>query len=313
MALTSSTVPDRDFAYLGVTGDRRLALRLFAAALGALGATIGCYVLAANTTVGQRLDRAADLGASRSRFAHAGPVYSQLGWITTHTLIAVLVGFVCIGIIRRRPLLGVACAVAAGGAVKVTDSLKNRHVFIDLFSHGRSVGEGSFPSGHTAAAVACALALVMLFPPRLRGIAAITAGLYASVTAANVQVVGWHQPSDAIGAAFLSFTAITGAAGALAWVRPVSRSPLKGGWLAIAALAVVAVAAAGTLAGTGASVLHSLGPGNPSQQASHDAYIAGLSGTVMIISLLLIGLLLLLGTSDLDGRRSTEAVVAETP
>ena len=56
----------------------------------------------------------------------------------------------------------------------------------------------------------------------------MVAGAYGWATAAQVQTAGWHRPSDAIGAAFLAFAAVTAVGAVLARLRPVSW-PSRGG------------------------------------------------------------------------------------
>lgn len=119
-------------------------------------------------------------------------------------------------------------------------------------------GHGSFPSGHTATAVALALLLLAVRPPdRTPGRPAATGPAVAwSVAVATTTLVAqWHRPADAVGGALL----------AAAWhralfpglVRPAEgdrRGPgplhrrlpdrwLLGWWLLAAVPAVLAVAA----------------------------------------------------------------------
>jgi membrane-associated phospholipid phosphatase len=58
----------------------------------------------------------------------------------------------------------------------------------------------AFPSGHTTAAAAIAVALLLVVPARYAvGAATVGIVLVASV-AGSVVVSGWHYPSDALGA-----------------------------------------------------------------------------------------------------------------
>jgi membrane-associated phospholipid phosphatase len=63
---------------------------------------------------------------------------------------------------------------------------------------------GAFPSGHVTIAASLGLALVLVAPPVLRPLAALGGAAYAAGIALAVVVLGWHQPSDAVGAFFVS-------------------------------------------------------------------------------------------------------------
>jgi membrane-associated phospholipid phosphatase len=220
--------------------------------------------------------------------------------ITGYSLGLVLLILVIIGLLRRRPLLGAAAALAAGLAVLATD-LSKGHIFT-----GPPLAPASttFPSGHTATAVACAMALLFVSRPAWRGLAAVVAGSYGWLTAAQVQVAGWHRPSDAIGAAFLAFASVTAVAGIMALVRPVERDRTGPSRWAVAILGAVAVAAA---VGTGWGLVNVLGDLRRYSTATeptpvhHAAYLTGLALTVEVVVLLLLLLTALLGRWDFDG------------
>ena len=162
----------------------------------------------------------------------------------------------------------------------------------------------TFPSGHTATAIACALALVVVSPPAWRGISAVLAGSYAGFTAAAVQTAGWHRPSDAIGAAFLSFAAMALVAAIIAAWRPVGSGPRYGHYPAFAVLGGVWRWPASFTTINAARVLHFLAGHseslNPTPAILNDAYQFSLSLTIVVVVTLLGALLLLLGPYDLD-------------
>jgi membrane-associated phospholipid phosphatase len=285
--------------------DRAVAWRFLVAAIVAAAALAACYLLLVRTPLGQRFDRAAYLGNKDSNVTIATLDRVALHQITGYSVAIVLVILVVVGLVRRRPLLGVCAAAAAGLTVVLVNVLKV-HVFSapPLGAHS-----STFPSGHTAAAVACAMALVLVSPPAYRGAVAVIAGSYGWLTGAQVQVASWHRLSDAIGAAFLAFASVAAVAGVLAWVRPVRRDRRGPSRWAIVVLVAVAVAAA-VWAGWGLTQVLGDLPSHPGPHADtgaidHTAYLTSLAITVEIVVLLFLALLLLLGASDLDGAATT--------
>jgi membrane-associated phospholipid phosphatase len=296
-AATEVRVPpgDRDRA------SRSLALRLAIASVIAVAAAAVCYLIMVRTSLGQRFDNAAYQGATDQ--VGGLTANEQLRRITGDSFALVLVVLVILGAVRRRLLLGLGAALAAGLAVVGTDILKN-HILTrppltaDLLAVGNT-----FPSGHTATAVACAMALVIVSPPRWRGVAAVTAGAYAWITAAEVQTAGWHRPSDAIGAAFLAFAAITAVAAALAITRPITwtspaRHRLAQGVLGLVGFVDLIVIGWGLARVLGYLRAHADGVVAPGG-LREDAYVTGLAVTVGVVVVLLMILLALVGRADL--------------
>jgi membrane-associated phospholipid phosphatase len=286
---------------------RVLARRLVVASVAAVVCAALCYVLMVRTSLGQRFDEAAFVAARTQSGTVAAVDSGELHRITADSLAVVLLVMVGIGILRRRVRLGLGAAFAAGIAVVVTDGLKS-HVLTrpDLTGRGSYVIGNTYPSGHTAAAVACAMALVLVSPPRWRGVAAVVAGGYGWVTAAQVQTAGWHRPSDAVGAAFLAFAAVTAVAAVLVANRPEVR--IRGGrhrpalgLLAVVGLVEGAVCLRGLI--DVVRYLHAHAEGvRVSAGIRQEAYTSGLSVTVVVVVTLLAGLLVLIGRIDI-GRR----------
>jgi membrane-associated phospholipid phosphatase len=284
----------------------RLPRRLIiAAALSAVLAA-AVYVLLVHTALGQRFDNAALLGARDQHASTRVADISILQRITADSFAVVLAILVALGVLRRRPRLGVSVALAAAIAVVGTDLL--RKVILDrprlVGSDGSFPSTNTFPSGHTATAIACALALVVVSPPAWRGISAVLAGSYAWFTAAAVQTAGWHRPSDAIGAAFLAFAAVAVVTAIVAAGRPVGTGRRFAHIPAFVVLGVVWLAAGLASAVNGARVLRflanhtdSLGPTTAIQ---NDAYHFSVNLTIVVVVSLLAGLLALLGPYDLD-------------
>ena len=285
---------------------RRLALRLMAAAAVCVALAATTYLVLVRTRLGQRLDNAALIGSQQQSLSSRVHDYYFLERIRAGTFLIVLIAIALYGVWRRRPRAGIAMAVAACLAVVGTDLAKN-HILSRPFLVPSDVIRpvNSFPSGHTATAIGCALALVVLSPPILRGPVAILVGSYSWVVAADVQTAGWHRPSDAIGASLLAFATIAVFAAAVAWRRPMGVGRRTGHWAAYPILAVVGIVSAVLTAvnasrGLGILVKTRDSPVPPTAKVLNDAYLFSINLTVSVVVCLLIGLLLLLGRYDLD-------------
>jgi membrane-associated phospholipid phosphatase len=266
------------------------------------------YVLMVRTTLGQRFDNAALLGSQQQSLSSRVHDYFFLERIRAGTFAVVLVVIALIGIVRRRPRAGVAIAIAACLATVLTDAAKKgllTRPFLVPTDVIRPVN--SFPSGHTATAIGCALALVVLSPPAIRGIVAILAGWYSWVVAADVQTAGWHRPSDAIGAALVAFATIAVVAAVVAWWCPMGTGRRTGHWVAYPVLAAVGVVSSiltALNASRGLRILTSTqDSATPRPALLNDAYQFSVSLTVVVVVILLIVLLLVLGKYDLDEPR----------
>jgi hypothetical protein len=288
---------------------RKLAVRLLIAAAVCVALAALVYLLMVRTRLGQRLDNAALIGSQQQSLSSRVHDYFFLSRKHPGTFVVVLIAIVAIGVARRRTLAGVLMAGAALGAVIGVDFAKNIVLSRAYLVQSDSIrADNTFPSGHTATAIACALALVVLSPPAVRGVVAILAGWYAWVVAADVQTAGWHRPSDAIGAAFLAFAAIAVLAAILAWYRPMSAGRRTGHWAAYPVLAVVAtvsaiISAVNASHGVAFLVRTSHVPLPLSDAVLNDAYQFSVNLTVSVVACLLIALLLLLGGYDLDEPR----------
>jgi PAP2 superfamily len=301
--VTSVDVPEsaHSAAPVGAGLDRRL---LIAAAVSALLAAV-IYALGVHTSLGQRLDNAALIGShQQSTSTRLGDI-SMLQRITADSFAVVLVALVGFGLLRRRPRLGVGVAVGAAVAVVGTHLLRNSILHRPFLVHSdASYPLSTFPSGHTATAVSCALALVLVAPPAWRGLCVVLGGSYAAFTAAAVQTAGWHRPSDAIGAAFLSFAAMAIVAAILAAWRPIGEGRRSTHTVALAVLGIGWVVAATLTSLNAARVLRYLvnhaDTLSPTSAIVNDAYEFSVNLTIVVVATLAAALLVLLGAYDLD-------------
>jgi hypothetical protein len=284
---------------------RVLGRRLLVAAAVATLLAAATYVLLVQTALGHRFDNAALLGSHQQQASRRLLDISVLRRITADSFAVVLALLVGVGLIRRRPRLGIGVALAAGVTVVGTDLLRTVVLHRpDLVRSDSLYPFNTFPSGHTATAISCALAVVVLSPPAWRGLAAVVAGSYAWFTASAVQTAGWHRPSDAIGAAFLGFAAIAISAALVAQRRPIGSGRRTSHLPAYVVLGLVWLSA-GTLSLINAArVLRFLAGHSDSSQPTpailDDAYRFSVNLTIVVVVSLIATLLLLLGSADLD-------------
>ncbi|HXF32149.1 MAG TPA: phosphatase PAP2 family protein [Solirubrobacterales bacterium] len=102
---------------------------------------------------------------------------------------------------RRREVL--AAVVVVAGANVTTQALKSvlEHVRSKAFEHGYELPwPNSFPSGHTTAAASIAVALLLVVPAAHRLLAAAIGAALTGAVGLSVVILGWHYPSDVLGA-----------------------------------------------------------------------------------------------------------------
>jgi membrane-associated phospholipid phosphatase len=288
---------------------RKLVIRLIVAAAVCVVLAAIVYLLLVQTHLGHRFDNAALIGSQQQSLSSRVHDLFFLQRIRPATFATMLIAITLCGVARRRPRAGLALALAALVAVVGTDIAKYwilPRPFLVPTDAIRDVN--SFPSGHTATAIGCALALVVLSPPVFRGIVAILTGWYAWVVAADVQSAGWHRPSDAIGAALLAFATVAVFAALVAWRRPMGTGRQTGHWAAYPVLAVVGVVSAILTAVNASRAIDILvrtadSPTPARPELLNYAYQFSVNLTVSVVVCLLIALLMLLGRYDLDQPR----------
>ncbi|HVW82141.1 MAG TPA: phosphatase PAP2 family protein [Mycobacteriales bacterium] len=290
---------------------------LLLAATFAAALCVVTYLVVVRTRLGQRFDNAALLGSLEQNPGARLKDILFLGRISALSFALVLLAITAIGFVRRRRLLGIVVALAALLCAVGTDTIKN-HVLTRpyLVATDSLQAHNTFPSGHTAIAIGCAFALVVLSPPALRGLVAFLAGAYSWTVAADVQTAGWHRPSDAIGAVLLCFAVICVAAALLFRARPVSEGATTTHLPAYVMLAIVWCGSLGVAVYNAVRVLHVLDHTADTATLDHalltHAYAFSVNLTVAIVVTALVALLLLLGRYDLDAGPSA-AVAATTP
>jgi membrane-associated phospholipid phosphatase len=293
------------------TGDGRKGPHLWprlavASGLGFL-CSAAAYALFVWTSLGQRFDDDAFVGSLAGSSRIGNVAADQVHLITLRTFSVAVVVLILIGILRRRPRLGVALGLGAILAVALSYEARTwflPHPILVKDANG-TLATGTFPSGHTTTAMACALALMVVVAPRWRGIVAVAAGGYTCAVSVELQIASWHRPSDVIGGAFLAFAVITGAAALVARYRPVTLVPARPGRIPVFLLSGAAIVAAGIAIWNLITVWGQVPEPSayPHMSASfHAARQAGLAAAGFVVLLLVTVLLVLMGRADLDSR-----------
>ena len=172
-------------------------------------AFVAVYLLAVCTRIGQSAENALIVGyADQARIFEilysVGPPPLKGQWAT---LLAGLAVIALIAVIRRRWVDGCFALGVAAATMGVTEVLSK---FVlprpDLSDAPRNLIDASFPSGHVAIAAGLTLGAALVSSPRIRGYVVAAGTLWIAVTAAGVQALYWHRPSDVLGATLLACT-----------------------------------------------------------------------------------------------------------
>lgn len=200
----------------------------------ALRAAILCAVGLALTWVVAELvpgarahDAAALLGFSdlwRPRIDAAANAVARSVSARPYALLAIIL--LTVAIVRRRPRTALAVAVVLLGAGLSAEAMKPLLAHAHDYAGHKLVEAGSWPSGHSTAAMSLALCAVMVAPARMRVVVALVGSLLAVAVSFALLVLAWHLPSDVVGGYLLAglwaSLAVAGLHGAQArWPSPV--------------------------------------------------------------------------------------------
>jgi membrane-associated phospholipid phosphatase len=189
---------------------------LTAAALDAT-ACFGLYLVAYEWHAGGQLDGRALLGFSVIRVSivtHAAHFFQSLCDPAPYLVICVVL--VAIVLTTRGVALAGAVVAVLVASNASTKALKPLIASASGFHVGplATVGVGSFPSGHSTAAMALACAIVIATPSALRPLAALASGLFVLAISWSALVLSSHLPSDVMGgylvASFWAFIVLAG-------------------------------------------------------------------------------------------------------
>jgi membrane-associated phospholipid phosphatase len=198
----------------GTGGLRARVAWLWALATVCAGGLVVTYLVFVRTYGGQRLDQGAFDGRALANGRAREAADQLLTTISVATLALAILVLVVQAFARRRLALSVVAGVVIVGAVLTTEVLKH-HLLERPDLLRRSIYHNSFPSGHATVAFAVGIAATLVVPPALRRWVAGLAVLYGAAIGVAVVAVGWHRPSDVVGA-FLIVIAWAAAAVAIA-------------------------------------------------------------------------------------------------
>ncbi|MDX6679638.1 MAG: hypothetical protein QOE31_3690 [Solirubrobacteraceae bacterium] len=192
----------------------------------------------------------------------------------------VAAALIALALLRRRWLMAAVVPMILLSANLVTQVLKPALAdprIVDLRGVATAY-PGSWPSGHSTAAMSLALCLVLVAGPRLRALAALAGAGYAIAVGYALVALGFHLPSDVLGGYLVASTfTLLGAAtlAALEAPRP-ARSARTADAPALLSVPALTGFAAGLLVAAGAAVLVRA-PSAPADAFDHPiAVLAGI-------------------------------------
>ncbi len=188
----------------GPAGKDSLAILRFAAAAlvatALLGAVYGALVL---TEPGQRLENLGLAGAELRDTADRQESLGSLSHISVLSFGGAILFVIGVGLVRRRPGLGLLIGAVMGISVVAAEVLKEVLSRPEFFPAPAWLLRNTFPSGHATVAAAIGIGAILVAPNRLRWVVVPVAAAYASTIGQATQIAGWHRLSGTIGGVLL--------------------------------------------------------------------------------------------------------------
>ncbi|NRG40245.1 phosphatase PAP2 family protein [Rathayibacter sp. VKM Ac-2835] len=197
------------------------------AVLAALGVA-AVYWLAVLTPQGQAAENSGLRGADLVFGRATGTAAGALADVTPVSMIGGALLVAAIALIRRRPALALASVGSIVVTAGLTQLLKNvvleRPLLVETDSWYTG---GSFPSGHTAAAVSVVFALAMVVPGPGRTVVLVVGGAVVVLVGNLTMAASWHRASDVLGADLVGLASASLACAWLSTRAQVGRAPRK--------------------------------------------------------------------------------------
>jgi membrane-associated phospholipid phosphatase len=181
---------------------------------------------------GQRLDQVAMVGSMAAAPVAATHLRNLLHAVSVPSVAVAIAALTAVAARRSRPELGAGAAAMVAGANLTTQALKHWLHRPDLLGLSHA---NSFPSGHVTVVASLAAGALLVSAPRARPAVAAAGVAATAVTAVATVALGWHRPSDVVGAVGVvaAWTAL-----AAAWAPGLaSATPLSSGRGAVRSVA----------------------------------------------------------------------------
>lgn len=146
---------------------------------------------------GQRLDQLAMVGSMAAAPADATHLRHLLHAVSVPSVAVAIAALTAVAARRSRPELGAAAAAMVAGANLTTQALKHWLRRPDLQGLGHA---NSFPSGHVTVVASLAAGALLVSAPRAQPAVAAAGVAATAITAVATVALGWHRPSDVVGA-----------------------------------------------------------------------------------------------------------------
>jgi membrane-associated phospholipid phosphatase len=182
-------------------GSIGVALWLVLVGAADVAGVIGLWRFFVHSEHGQVIDTIALTGNSIGQRRVGIITDTVLNTMSVVSIAAAIAAVVFIALLRGRIALALVSLLFIAGANLTTQVLK-AGLYRPMFGVDKvrdQVGN-SFPSGHTTAAAAVAVALVFVLPARVRGVGAVLGAAFAGLVGVATLSAGWHRPSDAVAA-----------------------------------------------------------------------------------------------------------------
>lgn len=213
------------------------------AVLAVLG-LVAVYWLAVLTPQGQAAENSGLRGADLVFGRATGTAATTLADVTPLGIVCGGILAAMIALIRRRPALMIAALGSIALTTVSTQILKNwvfsRPELVDTIDWYTG---GSFPSGHTAAAVSIVFALAMVVPARGRNAVLLLGGALVILVGNLTMAASWHRASDVLGADLVAFASASIACAWLSTRAQVGRAPKRARKATVRLLVIASVIA----------------------------------------------------------------------
>ena len=186
--------------------------RQFWLLIAAAGCAVSAALIYLAVTMSSRLqfvDAAADHGFIGLRRPSLVPIAQTVAHsVDPVPLVVTALVLLAIAVARGRYRVAAAVVVILVGANVTTQFLKPalaHHRVAEWLGTGQ-IQPGSWPSGHSTAAMAVALCAVLVAPARLRPAVAAVGAVFAVAIAYSLITLGWHWPVDVLGGFLVAAT-----------------------------------------------------------------------------------------------------------